>query len=149
MKNKLMLVALSLSSLGLACTSGAHAAETMTCRMSFTLSGWSAIYQTADGRGLVTCSNGKTMRVKVSAKGAGLSVGKYKLDNGHGKFSGITSIDEVLGTYATASAHAGVVNSSHAAAMTKGPVSLALTGTGKGWDIGAGFSGFTIRKQPE
>jgi hypothetical protein len=30
--------------------------------------------------------------------------------------------------------------------MTKGNVSLALTGTGKGWDIGAGFEAFTISK---
>jgi hypothetical protein len=39
-----------------------------------------------------------------------------------------------------------VVGSVHAAAMTKGPVSLALTGTGQGWDIGAGFSSFTLSK---
>ena len=51
------------------------------------------------------------------------------------------------GSYAMATVHTGAVRSSHAAAMTKGDVSLALTGTGQGWDIGAGFSGFTIKQR--
>jgi hypothetical protein len=114
--------------------------------MTFTLSGWSVVYQTADGHGRVHCDNGQSMDVSLSAKGGGLSVGKYKLDDGHGEFSGITSISQVVGTYATASAHAGIVHSGHVAAMTKGDVSLKLSGKGTGWDIGAGLSGFTIHK---
>lgn len=38
------------------------------------------------------------------------------------------------------------VGSGHAAALTKGRVSLTLTGQGEGWDIGAGLSGFTIHR---
>lgn len=120
--------------------------KTIDCHMTFTLSGWSIIYKTASGSGTVSCSDGQSMRVTLDAKGGGLTVGKYKIDNGKGKFSGVNSIDNILGSYAEASAHAGVVKSSHALALTKGDVSLALTGTGHGWDIGAGFSGFTIKK---
>lgn len=146
MKRKALWMALMLLPLGVLGARGAHAAETMKCTMKFTLSGWSIIYKTANGTGVVTCTNGQSMPVKIDAKGGGLSVGKYQLDHGVGHFSGVTDIDQVLGSYATASAHAGVVGSTRAAAMTKGNVSLALTGTGKGWDIGAGFSSFSIAR---
>lgn len=148
MNDKRLWFALLLSALGLLFATAASAAEanTIKCQMTFTLSGWSAIYQTADGHGTVTCDNGQSMKVSLSAKGGGLSVGKYKLDDGHGEFSGVANLNQIVGTYATASAHAGVVHSRHVAAMTKGDVSLKLSGKGTGWDIGAGLSGFTIHK---
>ncbi|HXE66097.1 MAG TPA: hypothetical protein VN630_03560 [Rhodanobacteraceae bacterium] len=146
MTRKALWMALMLLPLGAMAAPAAHAADTMKCTMHFTLSGWSVIYQTADGHGRVSCANGQSMKVHITAKGGGLTVGKYKLDDGVGHFSGVASIDDIPGGYATANAHAGVVGSSHAAAMTKGNVSLALTGTGKGWDIGAGFEAFTISK---
>lgn len=147
MTRKALWMALLLVPMAGVAVPGARAADTtMKCTMHFTLSGWSAIYQTADGHGTVTCANGQSMKVDITAKGGGLTVGKYKVDDGRGHFSGVNSIEDVLGSYATANAHAGAVGSSHAAAMTKGDVSLALTGTGKGWDIGAGFSAFTINR---
>ncbi|HET7558005.1 MAG TPA: hypothetical protein VFK08_08005 [Rhodanobacteraceae bacterium] len=136
---------LSALGLGLA-ASAASAAPQIKCHMDFTLSGWSIIYQTADGTGTVTCDNGTSMPVKIDAKGGGLTVGKYKLTDGRATFSHITDIQQVLGSYATANAHAGVVHSGHAAAMTKGNVSMSLTGQGQGWDIGAGFESFSISK---
>jgi hypothetical protein len=135
-----------LSALGLGLAASAASAAQIKCRMDFTLSGWSIIYQTADGTGTVTCSNGASMPVKIDAKGGGLTVGKYKLTDGHATFSHVTDIEQIPGSYATANAHVGVVHSGHAAAMTKGNVSMSLTGNGQGWDIGAGFEGFTISK---
>lgn len=138
-----------LSALGLglaAVASSASAAPRIKCEMNFTLSGWSIIYQTADGTGTVTCNNGESMPVKIDAKGGGLTVGKYKITDGHGTFSHVTDIQQILGSYATANAHAGVVRSGHAAAMTKGNVSLSITGNGQGWDVGAGFESFSISR---
>jgi len=136
-----------LSTLGLAAfATGASAASEIKCHMNFTLSGWSIIYQTADGAGTVTCDNGESMPVKIDAKGGGLTVGKYKLTDGRATFSHVTDIQQVLGSYATANAHVGVVHSGHAAAMTKGNVSMSLTGNGQGWNIGAGFESFSISK---
>jgi hypothetical protein len=117
----------------------------MECHMAFTLHGWSAIYKTANGSGRVTCDNGQSMPVTLSAKGGGLSVGKYKIDDGHGAFTDVTNIRQVLGRYARTSAQAGAGETAHASAMTKGNISLALSGHGTGWDIGVGFSGFTIK----
>ncbi len=67
--------------------------------------------------------------------------------NGHGKFSKAASIKELFGDYATAEAHGGVVKSGSAQALTKGEVSLSLTGTGSGIDIGFDFGKFTISKK--
>jgi len=122
-------------------------ARDLDCELRFNLSGWSAFYKTASGTGTVTCNNGSSMPVKISAKGGGLSFGKSTIENGRGEFSGVASINEVLGTYAAAEAHAGAVKSSKAQVVTKGEVSLALAGTGKGWDLGIAFGNFVIERR--
>jgi hypothetical protein len=84
------------------------------------------------------------MKVKVSSKGGGLTIGKSSIDDGHGDFSGITTIKDVLGSYVAGSASGGAVKSGDAIGMTKGEVQLAITGTGRGWDLGVAFSDFKI-----
>ena len=120
------------------------AARDVSCRLDFDMSGWRVLYKTASGTGRVSCDNGQSMAVAIDAKGGGLSVGKSEIRGGRGEFSGVRSISEVLGTYATAEAHAGMVKSSKAQVMTKGEVSLALAGTGEGVDLGVAFGAFTI-----
>jgi hypothetical protein len=116
----------------------------LTCTMDFSLAGWSAFYKTASGDGTVRCSNGQRLAVRINAKGGGLSFGKSRIDDGHGEFAGVRDIRDVLGAYATAEAHAGAVKSAKAQVMTKGEVSLALTGKGRGWDVGVAFGKFSI-----
>jgi hypothetical protein len=124
----------------------AHAGDTK-CTMDFKMSGWSAFYKTASGTGSIRCSNGQSMKVKLRAKGGGLTVGKSTIENGKGEFSSISGgISELLGSYIAAEAHAGAVNSAQANVMTKGEVSLALSGTGKGWDLGIAFGKLSITK---
>ena len=108
------------------------------------MKGWSAFYKTAAGAGTVKCDNGHSRKVTLSAKGGGLTVGKSSIEEGHGEFSAIASVDELYGTYLAAEAHAGAVKSSGAQVMTKGEVSLALSGTGRGIDLGVAFGAFTI-----
>lgn len=123
----------------------AYAAEaTVKCHMKFNMSGWSVLYKTASGTGTVSCSNGQSMGVKLTSEGGGLTVGKSSIDNGIGEFSAVKSIDEILGSYASAEAHAGAVKSAKGEVLTKGEVSLALSGTGRGWDLGVAFGKFTI-----
>jgi hypothetical protein len=135
---------LALALLWAAGTTAASAAANVTCKLSFTMKGWSAFYKTASGSGTIKCSNGQSKTVKLSAKGGGLTVGKSTIEDGHGEFSGVTGIDELLGSYVAAEAHAGAVKSSQAQVMTKGEVSLALSGTGRGWDLGIAFGKLTI-----
>ena len=86
------------------------------------------------------------MHVKLSAKGGGLTVGK-SVEDGHGEFSSVAHIDDVLGSYAAAQAHAGAINSAQVQAMTKGEVSLALSGKGHGWELGISFGELKIERQ--
>jgi hypothetical protein len=121
-------------------------AKDIDCKMHFTLKSWSLIYKTAHGSGTITCDNGQSMNVSISAKGGGLTVGKSRIDDGVGKFSDVSDIGQTLGTYGAADAHAGAVASAGATAMTKGNVSLALSGTGEGWDLGVAFGNFKIQR---
>ncbi|WP_240922611.1 hypothetical protein [Oleiagrimonas sp. C23AA] len=126
----------------------AHAADApLKCQMRFSLTGWAAIYKHAEGSGVVTCDNGASMPVKITVKGGGLTAGKWHVDNGKGKFSHIYKISDVLGSYAQAGAHAGVVKSGDAQVLTKGTVSLALAGTGQGVDLGIDVGAFTISRK--
>ena len=130
----------------LAVSESAAAAADIDCTMKFTMKGWSAFYKTAEGTGTVECSNGQSVNVKLSAKGGGLTVGKSAIEDGHGQFSKIASLDELFGSYAAAEAHAGAGKSSGAQVMTKGEVSLALSGTGRGFDLGVAFGALTISR---
>lgn len=114
------------------------------CHMRFSMSGWSAFYKTSSGTGTITCSNGQSMSVSLKSEGGGLTVGKSSIEDGAGEFSAVTGINEILGSYASAEAHAGAVKSAKGQVLTKGEVSLALSGTGRGWDLGVAFGKFTI-----
>ena len=111
------------------------------------MSGWSAFYKTAKGQGTISCNNGQSMRVTIKAKGGGITFGKSKIEDGKGEFSGVDDISEILGTYVAAEAHAGAAKSSTARVMTKGEVTLALAGKGRGWDVGVAFGKFVISRR--
>ncbi len=116
------------------------------CKMVFNLKGWSAFYKTANGHGTITCTNGQTAKVRIAVKGGGVTFGKFDIIHGTGTFTPVRTIDEVFGSYAHSEAHAGVGRSGAVQAMTKGEVSLALAGTGRGIDIGFDFGRFTITR---
>lgn len=116
------------------------------CRMNFTLKSWSFLYKSGKGTGKITCNNGQRANVRLRGRGVGLTVGKSKIVNGLGVFSGVRNISELYGNYANAEAHAGVVGSASARVLSKGPVSLTLTGTGEGIDLGINFGNFKISK---
>lgn len=119
----------------------------ITCRMDFTISGWSAFYRTSSGQGVITCNNGQRMNVQLEARGGGLSFGRTRVNDGQGVFSGVYSIRDTLGGYATAEAHAGAGNSAQAQVVTKGPISLALSGRGTGVNLGVSFGSFIISER--
>jgi hypothetical protein len=144
---KSSIVCLLALSAGLVAGSPARAAQTTVCEMRFTMSGWSAFYKTASGSGTITCDNGQSAKVDLSAKGGGLTAGKYRINDGYGKFSEVVDISELFGTYAQGGAEAGAGKSSTAQVVTKGEVSLALAGNGTGINLGVSFGKFTITKK--
>ncbi len=140
----------SLALIALAAVSAAPAAQAagnIDCELHYNLADWSVLYKTASGTGTISCDNGARIPVKITVKGGGLTVGKSKIVDGKGKFSGAYSLNDLIGSYASVEAHAGADKSSNAQVMTKGDVSLALAGTGKGWDLGVGLGKFTIERR--
>ncbi|WP_423924907.1 hypothetical protein [Dokdonella sp.] len=127
--------------------SPAHAAGAIDCELHFSMSGWSIFYQQATGIGTITCDNGQRMDVKISARGGGLTVGKSTIDDGLGKFTEVYAMDDIIGGYAAAEAQAGADKAASARVVTKGAISLALSGTGRGWGVGIAFGNFYISKR--
>ncbi|MFT3807043.1 hypothetical protein [Arenimonas sp.] len=125
----------------------ASAGEDLNCRLDYDLKGWSLVYKHTYGNGTVSCDNGQTMKVKLTAKAVGLTAGKWHIDNGNGRFTDVHKIEDVLGRYAQASANAGVVKSGEAQVLSKGPVSLALAGGGEGVNLGVDIGAFTIERR--
>ena len=123
------------------------AKTTAKCHMDFNLKGWSVFYKTAEGNGRVTCSNGQHANVKINVTGGGLSFGKMEILDGKGTFSEVLNIDEIFGAYIAAEAHAGAVKSVQASVYTKGEISLAMTGSGRGINIGIDLGKLEISKK--
>ncbi|MBS0591365.1 MAG: hypothetical protein JSR65_12120 [Proteobacteria bacterium] len=127
-------------------SSRTEAAGKIDCEMRFNLSGWAAIYKHAEGNGTITCDNGKRFNVHITAVGGGLTAGKYKVENGKGKFAEVSNTDQLFGSYAQGEANAGLIKSGTAQVLTKGTSTLALSGAGEGIDLGVSFGKFTITR---
>ena len=147
MRNK-VIIGLLLMLLGVSATAfaGDHTPSTINCSMDFTLKGWSIFYKTAEGSGQVTCSNGQHAKVKISVTGGGLSFGIMEILDGEGTFYEVTNIDEIFGGYVAAEAHAGAGKSTQVSVYTNGNISLKLTGTGRGINLGFDFGRLEISK---
>ena len=124
----------------------AHAGSTK-CLLTFDLHEWAALYESATGTGKVTCDNGQSAAVTIRSKGGGLSVGTFTIKDGRGSFTDVSSIDEVFGKYVATERDAAAAKAADAWVMTKDKVSLALAGTGKGWELGFSVDEFIIEKQ--
>jgi len=114
------------------------------CTMAFDMKSWSAFFKSSKGTGTITCDNGQTADVRIKAKGGGITFGKSDVIGGTGNFTGARNIHELFGSYAQSEAHAGAGKSAAAQALTKGEISLVLSGTGRGVDVGFAFGKFTI-----
>lgn len=118
----------------------------VSCTLKFSSTQWSVLYEHAQGTGTVTCDNGKKMEVDISAKGVGLTAGKWKIDHAMGKFTHVAKIRDVLGTYAALSANVGLVKAGTVQVLGNGKVSLVLAGSGDGFDVGLTISQFKIER---
>ncbi len=150
MKKKMLLPSLALAILFSVISSMSHAEDKKVsetkCELHFTIKSWAIFYKKGKGQGKITCDNGQSAKVKINTEGGGLTFGTEKITDGYGNFSKVESINELFGSYATSEANAAVVDAGGVKAMTKGNVSLALSGTGKGMNIGLSFGAFKIAR---
>lgn len=124
----------------------AQAAE-LECTLHYDMSGGGAFYKHSTGSGEVTCGNGQTLAVSIESKGGGLTFGHSDIKDGTGKFTGVHDIHDIIGGYATAEANSGSGETSKAQVVTKGSISLALTGKGTGRTLGVSFGSFIISER--
>jgi hypothetical protein len=137
--NLSIIVAITLIGLSFA----AEADNTISCKMSYRLKGWSFAYKQYDGSGEVSCSNGQRAHVILESKSLGLSIGASEVE-GTGQFTALKDINEIYGTFASLEGHAGVTKSAAGQVLTRGVISLALSGEGRGIDIGVTLGGLKI-----
>ena len=140
------LIAASALAIAMSVAPNVHANDAdIDCKLDYQLTSWSLVYKHAAGTGVVRCNNGQTLPVRITAQGLGLTAGKWKIDNGKGRFTDVHNIREVYGNYAHASASAGVVKSAETQLLSKGSVSLALAGGGEGINLGVEVGAFHIK----
>ncbi len=121
------------------------AAGLTQCTLTYRIEGWSFVYREYKGNGVVRCRNGQQTNVAIVSRGVGVTIGKSEINHGKGVISDVNSIDEVFGTYVFLDGHAGATKSVEGRVMTKGVVSLALSGHGRGVDFGATIGAFSIK----
>lgn len=136
-------VALIALSCGLASTANAKPTK---CHIRYSLKGWAVVYESSSGSGTITCDNGQTAKVALKSKGAGVAFGKETVLEGEGAFSDVGDISELFGHYVALDADAASGKAADSQVMTKGSVSLALAGKGKGMEVGISFGDFDISK---
>lgn len=141
-----IIVNLSLAAVLCLSASAQTADREVSCTLKFSSTQWSVLYERAEGTGTVMCDNGKRMEVDISAKGMGLTAGKWRIDQGTGKFTHVKNVRDVLGTYAALSANVGLVKAGTVQVLTNNKVSLVLAGTGDGFDVGVTISQFKIER---
>ncbi len=117
------------------------------CEMVFSMKGWAAIYKSAHGSGTISCSNGEKIEVELESKGFGLAAGEAEISDARGVFSPVAKTEELLGSYIGQAAVAAAGKADAAGAFTKGDVSLAVYGEGKGKGLSEGGARLTIKRK--
>jgi hypothetical protein len=123
------------------------------CQMEFNFKSWSFFFNSGKGEGAVSCNNGEKMTVLLKTKGGGvIDFGKSDIINGKGKFSPVANTKEIFGSYSASGGGIGVVKSATGLALSKtkgGVVTLDLSGTGAGTEIGFHFGDFKVEEKRE
>lgn len=128
---------------GLFFVSPVAAQSLISCTMTYKLSGWSFVYKQYDGLGNISCSNGQRAQVALASKSIGFTLGKSEIE-GTGVFSEVRNLNEIYGSFVAFQGHAGATKSIDGQLLTRGEISLALSGKGRGIDIGVTLGALTI-----
>ena len=126
------------------CWAAPAVAEQLTsCTMTYKLSGFSLVFKLYDGTGNISCSNGQHAQVSLASRSVGFTIGKSEIE-GTGVFSDVKNLNEIYGSFVALEGHAGATKSVDGQVLTRGEISLALSGKGRGIDIGVTLGELTI-----
>lgn len=132
---------------GIALPLQARAQDRHECELAYDMKGWSIFYRAGKGDGTITCSDGASIPVRITAHSGGPTLGVYEVIGGRGKFSKVYAVEDLFGTYFVAMGHAGAGAGAEGRGLFKGNASLSMTGTGTGINLGIAFGGLTIRRR--
>jgi len=124
-------------------SASANAGELTSCTMTYKLSGWSLVYKQYDGIGNISCSNGQRAQVALASKSIGFTIGKSEIE-GTAAFSEVKNLNEIYGSFVALEGHAGATKSVDGQILTRGEISLYLSGKGRGIDIGVTLGALKI-----
>lgn len=114
-----------------------------SCTMTYKMSGWSFVYKRYTGEGRISCRNGQHAKVGLSSNSIGFTLGKSEIE-GTGVFSAVRNLNEIYGNYVALEGHAGLTGSVDGQILTSGEISLALSGKGRGVDLGVTLGALTV-----
>lgn len=127
---------------------GAAHAQQLTCELEYESSGGGFFVKRTSGTGVIQCSNGQRLQVDITSRGGGLTFGHARISDGHGEFTPVSHIRELLGSYTEAEVSAGGSSTANKSQiMKKGPVRLKLRGRGSGRTLGIAFGRFHITER--
>jgi len=115
------------------------------CTIKYKLNGWSIFYKKYKGTAVIQCPNGQRAHVNLSLKAGGFTLGSSDITDGQGVINGVSTINDVYGTYFSMGGHAGFLQSFEARLLFKGATSLGLSGKGGGFDFGFSFGALIIK----
>lgn len=124
-------------------SASADAGSLTSCTMTYKLSGWSFVYKQYDGIGNISCSNGQRAQVALASKSVGFTIGKSEIE-GTAAFSEVKNLNEIYGSFVALEGHAGATKSVDGQILTRGEISLYLSGKGRGIDIGVTLGALKI-----
>jgi len=145
MKNGFFRICTFLGLIGIGCAwlSPVWADPYTSCTMTYKLSGISLVLKIYEGTGNISCSNGQHAIVELSSKSIGFTIGKSEIE-GTGTFTSVKNLNEIYGSFVSLEGHAGATQSFDGQVLTRGEISLELSGKGRGLDIGVTLGELSI-----
>ena len=105
------------------------------CELSFASTNWWPLYRGFTGEGTVRCRDGQSMRVHVVGQGHELSVDRWKIAHGSGRYSQVTRMEDTLGHFVRTRDGSRLVKDAGAAVPEDARPHLALAGRGNGFEV--------------
>ncbi|MCF7971747.1 MAG: hypothetical protein K9L22_11360 [Methylococcaceae bacterium] len=120
-------------------------AEADDCDLEYNMSGWSILYESYKGSGVVTCPNGRAL-VELRLTGIGVTFGTAEISDGKGKIRGVKGIEDIYVEAFQVGGNAGFNWAADGRWIPRGKRDITLSGTGAGFTFGFSLGSFEIRK---
>ena len=120
------------------CVAGAVLAQAPAaphaCELTFASTNWWPLYRGFSGEGTIRCHDGQSLRVHVIGQGRTLSIDRWKIAHGTGRYSQLARMDDALGHFVRTRDGSRLVKDGRATVPEDARPHLALAGRGNGFE---------------